>query len=138
MSKSVNKIILIGNVGKDPEIRATKSGDVVANFTLATSEEWKDKATGEKQDRTEWHRIVVFKKTAEVVRDYVQKGSRLYIEGKIRTRKYQDGQAEKYITEITADTIVFLSANAKKEPNGNYQPPESVVDDVPFDDDIPF
>jgi single-strand DNA-binding protein len=102
MAGSMNKVILVGNVGKDPEIRFTQSGDKLANFTLATSERWKDKASGEMNDRTEWHRVVIFNTNlAEVVEKYVHKGSKIYLEGQIQTRKWTDQSgAEKYTTEV--------------------------------------
>jgi single-strand DNA-binding protein len=98
---SVNKVILIGNLGKDPEMRYMPDGKAVANFSLATSESWKDKQTGEKKEKTEWHKIAVFDKLAEIVGEYVKKGSKLYIEGKLQTRKWQaqDG-TDRYSTEI--------------------------------------
>jgi single-strand DNA-binding protein len=99
---SVNRVILVGNVGQDPEIRATKDGRELANFSLATTENWKDKSTGERKDKTEWHRVVVFSQgLVGVIKNYVKKGSKLYIEGQICTRKYTDKQGiEKYTTEI--------------------------------------
>jgi single-strand DNA-binding protein len=110
MAKSVNKVILLGNVGKDPEFRATGGGTSVANFTLATSDRFQD-AQGNWQDRTEWHNLVAFKRLAEIVRDYVKKGSKLYIEGKIQTRSWDDKEtgAKKYRTEIIALDISLLS-----------------------------
>ncbi|KKB96511.1 Single-stranded DNA-binding protein [Candidatus Arcanobacter lacustris] len=102
MSGSVNKVILIGNVGKDPEIRSTQDGRELANITLATSERWKDKSTGERKERTEWHRVVVFSEgLVNVVKNYVKKGTKLYIEGALQTRKWTDAAGvEKYSTEI--------------------------------------
>jgi single-strand DNA-binding protein len=110
MAKSVNKVILLGNVGKDPEMRATGGGTVVANFTLATSDRFQD-AQGNWQDRTEWHNLVAFKRTAEIVRDYVKKGSKLYIEGKIQTRSWDDKEtgAKRYRTEIIVNDLSLLS-----------------------------
>src|ERR1035441_3933890 len=105
MAKSVNKVILLGNVGKDPEIRSTPGGTMVANFTLATSDRFQDQQ-GNWQDRTEWHNLVAFKRTAEIVRDYVKKGSKLYIEGKIQTRTWDDKEGVKhYKTEILVNDI---------------------------------
>src|SRR5579862_2635037 len=110
MAKSVNKIILLGNVGKDPEFRATAGGTTVANFSLATTDRAKD-ATGNWTDRTEWHNLVAFQRTAEIVRDYVKKGSKLYIEGKIQTRSWddKDSGAKRYRTEIIVNDISLLS-----------------------------
>jgi single-strand DNA-binding protein len=118
MAKSVNKVILLGNVGKDPEIRSTGGGTMVANFTLATSDRFQD-AQGNWQDRTEWHNLVAFKRLAEIVRDYVKKGSKLYIEGKIQTRSWDDKEtgAKKYRTEIIALDISLLSG---REDGGGY------------------
>jgi len=100
----VNKVILIGNLGQDPEIRNLPSGDSVANVSIATSETWKDKNTGEKQERTEWHRVVFFGKLAEIVGKYLKKGSKVYIEGKLKTRKWQDKDgSDRYSTEVVVD-----------------------------------
>jgi single-strand DNA-binding protein len=110
MAKSVNKVILLGNVGKDPEIRSTPSGTMVANFSIATSDRFQD-AQGNWQDRTEWHNLVAFKRTAEIVRDYVKKGSKLYVEGKLQTSSWEDktsGQ-KKYKTEIIVNDLSLLS-----------------------------
>jgi single-strand DNA-binding protein len=111
MAKSVNKVILLGNVGKDPEIRSTPGGTMVASFTLATSDRFQD-AQGNWQDRTEWHSLVAFKRTAEIVRDYVKKGSKLYIEGKLTTRSWEDKETKqkRYKTEIVVFDLSLLSA----------------------------
>jgi single-strand DNA-binding protein len=110
MARSVNKVTLVGNVGKDPEIRSTGSGVMVANLTLATSDRQKD-AQGAWQDKTEWHNLVAFTRTAEIIRDYVKKGSKLYIEGKIQTRSWDDKEtgAKRYRTEIIVNDLVLLS-----------------------------
>jgi single-strand DNA-binding protein len=110
MARSVNKVTLLGNVGKDPEIRSTAGGNMVANFTLATSDNQKD-AQGAWQERTEWHNLVAFKRTAEIVRDYVKKGSKLYIEGKITNRSWDDKESgqKRYKTEILVNELVLLS-----------------------------
>lgn len=152
MAKSVNKVILLGNVGKDPEIRSTGGGTMVANFTLATSDRFQD-AQGNWQDRTEWHNLVAFKRTAEIVRDYVKKGSKLYIEGKIQTRSWDDKEtgAKKYRTEIIVNDLSLLSG---REDGGGYtrgssasantdQRSQAANDDYAqsaeiSDDDIPF
>jgi single-strand DNA-binding protein len=119
MAKSVNKVILLGNVGKDPEIRSTGGGTQVANFTLATSDRFQD-AQGNWQDRTEWHNLVAFKRLAEIVRDYVKKGSKLYIEGKIQTRSWDDKEtgAKRYRTEIIVNDISLLSG--RDNSSGGY------------------
>jgi single-strand DNA-binding protein len=111
MAKSVNKVILLGNVGKDPEIRSTGGGTMVANFTLATTDRQKD-AQGNWQDRTEWHNLVAFTRLAEIVRDYVKKGSKLYVEGKIQTRSWDDKESgqKRYRTEIIVNDLSLLSA----------------------------
>ncbi|MCW8948599.1 MAG: single-stranded DNA-binding protein, partial [Sedimenticola sp.] len=109
MAKGVNKVILIGNVGKDPDVRYMPNGNAVANLTLATSESWKDKSTGENQERTEWHRVVFFRRLAEIVGEYVKKGSKIYVEGRLQTRKWQDqGGQDRYTTEIVADQMQML------------------------------
>jgi single-strand DNA-binding protein len=110
MAKSVNKVFLLGNVGKDPEIRSTPSGTIVATFGLATSDRYQDQQ-GNWQDRTEWHNLVAFKRTAEIVRDYVKKGSKLYIEGRIQTRSWDDKEsgAKRYKTEIIVNDLSLLS-----------------------------
>lgn len=102
MAGSVNKVILIGNLGRDPEVRTMQSGDKVANFSVATSERWKDRNSGEMQERTEWHRVVIFGRTAEIAEQYLRKGSKVYIEGQLQTRKWEDNQTgqERYTTEV--------------------------------------
>ena len=106
---SVNKVILVGKLGADPETRYMPNGDAVANIRLATTESWKDKATGEKKEITEWHRVVFFRKLAEIVGQYLKKGSAVYIEGRIRTRKWQDKEGqERYTTEIEANEMQML------------------------------
>lgn len=102
MAGSVNKVILVGNLGRDPEVRTMQSGDKVANFSVATSERWKDRNTGEMQERTEWHRVVIFGRTAEIAEQYLRKGSKVYIEGQLQTRKWEDNQTgqERYTTEV--------------------------------------
>src|ERR1700733_11309878 len=120
MARSVNKVTLLGNVGKDPEIRSTAGGTMVANLTLATSDRQKD-AQGNWQDRTEWHNLVAFTRTAEIVRDYVKKGSKLYIEGKIQTRSWDDKESgqKRYRTEIIVNELVLLSS--REEGSGGGQ-----------------
>jgi len=159
MARSVNKVTLLGNVGKDPEIRSSASGVMVANLTLATSDRFQD-AQGGWQDRTEWHTLVAFKRTAEIVRDYVKKGSKLYIEGKLQTRSWDDKEsgAKKYRTEIIVNELVLLSgreegagggggysraASSSSSAAGFDQRTPAGSDDVGqsaeiSDDDIPF
>ncbi len=151
MARGVNKVILVGNLGKDPEIRYMPSGGAVANITVATSEQWKDKQTGEQKERTEWHNVVFFNRLAEIVGEYLKKGSQVYIEGRLQTEKWQDKQGnDRYTTKIYASDMQMLgsrggSANfnpqgagaAKTAPAGQNAPQ---VDAAPagFDDDIPF
>jgi single-strand DNA-binding protein len=108
---SVNKVILVGNLGKDPETRYAPSGDAICNVTLATTDSWKDKATGEKKELTEWHRVVFFGKLAEIAGQYLKKGRQVYVEGSLRTRKWQDQNGQdRYTTEIRADTMQMLGS----------------------------
>ncbi|PJE79100.1 Single-stranded DNA-binding protein [invertebrate metagenome] len=104
MARGVNKVILIGNLGNDPDVRFTPSGNAVANLSIATSDSWKDRNTGQQQERTEWHRVVIFGKLAEIAQQYLHKGSKVYLEGKLQTRKWQDQQGQdKYTTEVVLD-----------------------------------
>jgi len=152
MAKSVNKIILLGNVGKDPEFRATAGGMTVANFSLATTDRTKDQS-GNWTDRTEWHNLVAFQRTAEIVRDYVKKGSKLYVEGKIQTRSWDDKTSgeKKYRTEVLVNELVLLSGRGEGGDGGNYnrggsssydqrsgQSDDLVNSTEITDDDIPF
>ncbi len=137
---SVNKVILVGNLGKDPEVRYTPSGVTVANFSLATSDEWKDKESGQKQERTEWHKVVAWRRLGEICGEYLKKGSQVYIEGKIQTKSWDDRDGNKrYTTEIIAQNMVMLgSANRggrSEAGSGGYEGEEPLT--VP-DDDIPF
>jgi single-strand DNA-binding protein len=120
MAGSVNRVILLGNVGQDPEIRSTKDGKEVANLSVATSEQWKDKNTGEKKSKTEWHRVVVFGSLVSVVKNYVKKGSQIYVEGKLQTRKWKDNSgADKYTTEVVLQgfnsTLTMLDSRQTNE-----------------------
>ncbi len=160
MARGVNKVILVGNLGKDPEIRYTASGSSVANVTVATAESWKDKNTGERVEKTEWHRVVFFSRLAEIVGQYLHKGSQVYIEGRLQTRKWQgqDGN-DRYTTEIVANEMQMLgskgeAAGAQTSGGGQAYPqpqaaPASTSSNAPngtpeeppipdFDDDIPF
>src|ERR1700761_5715009 len=152
MPKSVNKVILVGNVGKDPEIKVLPSGLPVANLTLATSDRTKDKA-GEWQERTEWHNLTAFQRTAEIIRDYVKKGNKLYVEGRIQTRSWDDQQSgqKRYRTEIVVNDLGLLSGRGEGESGGysrssstsydQRQPShadELVQSTEITDDDIPF
>ena len=130
----LNKVILIGNLGAEPELRYTNGGTAVATFSLATSERWKD-AAGKTQESTEWHRIVAWGKLAEICNQYLQKGSRIYLEGKLQTRKWQDREGtERFITEVVARDMKMLSNRSTGEDSSggpHYEPPPS-ADDVPF------
>ena len=154
---SVNKVILVGNLGADPETRFMPNGDAIANIRLATTESWKDKATGEKKELTEWHRVVFRSKLAEIVGQYLKKGSAVYIEGRIRTRKWQDKEGqERYTTEIEAREMQMLGGrqNASSSSDGEVEYGGSMPSSAPsssrtapakkapsfedMDDDIPF
>lgn len=145
---AVNKVILIGNLGDAPEVKYMPNGDAVANFSLATTERWKDKATGENKDATEWHRIVIYKQLAEIAGKYLKKGSKIYLEGKLKTRKWQDKSGQdRYTTEIVADQMQMLDSkeNNSAENNAASQPAqrsvsvnEKGVDTSGLNDDIPF
>ena len=154
MARGINKVILIGNLGADPETRAMPSGTTVANLRVATSESWRDKQTGEQQERTEWHRVALFGRLAEIAGEYLRKGSQVYIEGSLRTRKWQDKQGnERYSTEIVGNELQMLggrSGAAAGSPAGaavaaGAAPSYSVESGgggssrrEEFDDDIPF
>lgn len=144
---SLNKVTLIGNLGKDPETKYMPSGDAMTNITIATTESWKDKATGEKKDQTEWHRVTFFGKLAEIAGQYLKKGSSVYVEGSLRTRKYTDKDGvEKYATDIKADTMQMLGG--KSESASTPTPRQAAPSRQPqsggapnfsdMDDDIPF
>jgi len=158
-SRGVNKVILVGNLGQDPEVRYMPNGGAVANITLATSESWRDKQTGENKEVTEWHRVVLFGKLAEVAGEYLRKGSQIYIEGQLRTRKWQDqGGQERYTTEVLVNVGgVMQMLGGKQELSGKpqsqpqpqrnnrpapqQQPQSQQAHNEPpmdFDDDIPF
>lgn len=160
MARGVNKVILVGNLGNDPDIRYTAGGAAVANISIATAESWKDKNSGEQQERTEWHRVVFFGRLAEIVGEYLRKGSQVYVEGRLQTRKWQDKEGhDRYTTEIVANEMQMLGSksggSANYEPASQSQPehsnapqpqsqsapapaqsPTPAADD--FDDDIPF
>lgn len=148
-SKGVNKVIIIGNLGADPDVRYLPSGGAVANISVATSESWKDKDSGQTQERTEWHKIAMFNRLGEIAGEYLRKGSKVYIEGSLRTRKWQDKEGkDRYTTEIVANTMQMLDTRgggvgaSESAPAGQYEPSSSVTADqsLPndFDDDIPF
>ena len=156
MSRGVNKVILVGNLGKDPETRYMPSGSAVTNLRIATSESWKDKQSGEQQERTEWHSVAMFGRLAEIAAEYLRKGSQVYIEGKLRTRKWQDKEGkDRYTTEIVADEMQMLggkgggasagagamagagsagggSGGGRAAVNDSGAPPGDFDDDIPF------
>jgi single-strand DNA-binding protein len=166
MSRGINKVILIGNLGNEPEVRYTATGLAIANISLATSESWTDKQTGQRQERTEWHRVVFFDRKAEVVKQYLHTGSKIYVEGSLRTNKWQDQNGvDRYTTEIIAREMQMLdgartggTANYQAQaPQSNYAPPQQQQQPAPqsapmdsqpppaapnptqnFDDDVPF
>lgn len=140
MAKGINKVILIGNLGRDPEVRYTADGKAIANISIATSESWKDKQTGERVEKSEWHRVVFFGKLAEVVGEYLTKGSKVYIQGKLRTRKWADKTTgeEKYATDIHADEMLMLdSASGGGTPKEHHETPQA-EDDFDPNADVPF
>jgi single-strand DNA-binding protein len=160
-SRGINKVILVGNLGNDPETRYMPSGGAVTNISIATSETWKDKQTGQPQERTEWHRVVFFNRLAEIAGEYLRKGSKVYVEGSLRTRKWQDQSGQdRYTTEIVANEMQMLDSRGSQggdyqQPQGNYGAPQQAAGNNPgaagaaagggqptdfgdFDDDIPF
>ena len=161
-SRGVNKVILVGNLGNDPETRYTQAGAAMTNVSVATSETWKDKQTGQPQERTEWHRVVFFNRLAEIAGEYLRKGSKVYVEGALRTRKWQDKEGQdRYSTEIVANEMQMLDSRGSGQGGGNNQQgqgaapaPQSApaqggaaaaapaaaapTDFGDFDDDIPF
>ena len=140
---SVNKVILVGNLGRDPEVRYMPSGDAIANISVATTDSWKDK-NGEKQERTEWHRVSFFGKLAEIVGEYLKKGSQVYVEGRLQTRKWTDKEGQdKYTTEIVADRMQMLGGKNKEQEDRQTKPepsaePEPGSDFADMPDDVPF
>ena len=160
MARGINKVILVGNLGNDPEIRYANNGAAIANISVATSESWKDKNTGEQVDKTEWHRVVFFNKLAEITGEYLRKGSKVYVEGKLQTRKWQDQSGQdRYTTEIVGNEMQMLDSrgdNAGQSGGGYQRPQQTPQQNAPqqsaaqqnalqqpqpandFDDDIPF
>ena len=153
MARGINKVIIVGNLGADPEVRYTPGGSAVTTLSVATSDSWKDKQTGEQQERTEWHRIVMFNRLAEIAGEYLRKGSKIYIEGRLQTRKWQDQSGQdRYTTEIVANDMQMLdsrggssdftpsskpaAAGGQKGAPAAPAAPAATADS--FDDDIPF
>jgi single-strand DNA-binding protein len=161
MARGINKVILIGNLGRDPETRYTPSGGAITNVTVATSESWKDKQSGQQQERTEWHKVVFFNKLAEIAGEYLKKGSKVYIEGSLRTRQWEKDGQKHYTTEIVANEMQMLDGRggsggggggggddaydhgfdqpaAAPTPRGGGRTPAASAPAADFDDDIPF
>lgn len=143
MSKGINKVILIGNLGQDPETKVMSSGDSVSNLNVATDESYKDKNTGQIVPKTEWHRIVMYRRLAEIAQEYLKKGSKVYIEGKLQTRKWQDQSgADRYTTEIVAFEMQMLDSKGEGQarPQQQPQPQQAPSQAAPVDDfeDLPF
>ena len=153
MARGINKAIIVGNLGRDPEVRYTANGSAVANITVATSESWKDKQSGERQERTEWHRVVFFGRLAEIAEEYLKKGSQVYIEGSIRTQKWQDKESgqDRYTTEIVARDMQMLGSRGGDSSGASDDDYSSATrsatassgggasgGDADLDDDIPF
>jgi single-strand DNA-binding protein len=145
MARGINKVILVGNLGADPDTRYMPSGSAVTNISIATSESWKDKTSGDQQERTEWHKVVFFGRLAEIAAEYLRKGSQVYVEGQLRTRKWQDKQGnDRWSTEVVANEMQMLGGRS-----GASSSPPAMADQRPaaqasagggadFDDDIPF
>ena len=153
MARGVNKVILVGTCGQDPEVKYLSNGNAVTNLSLATSEQWKDKQSGEKKEKTEWHRVVIFGKVAEIAGEYLRKGSQVYIEGKLQTREWEKDGIKRYSTEIVVDmqgTMQLLGGKSsgdggkqqaprqQQEPQRQQSAPQPAADFDSFDGDIPF
>lgn len=155
MARGINKVILVGNLGADPEVRYMPSGGAVCNLSLATADSWTDKQSGQRQERTEWHRVVFFNRLAEIAGEYLRKGSQVYVEGRLQTRKWEKDGIERYSTEIVANEMQMLGGRGGDSSGGGYAPPQGSaqppqqsrdaatqptqpVAEVDFDDDIPF
>lgn len=149
-ARGINKVILVGNLGNDPEVRYSQAGAAITTISVATSESWKDKQTGQPQERTEWHRVVFFSRLAEIAGEYLKKGSKVYIEGSLRTRKWQDKDGQdRYTTEIVANEMQMLDSRGASQGGGHAGPDDFPQSTPPassaasggmdsFDDDIPF
>ena len=144
MARGINKVIIVGNLGADPDSRAMPSGNAVTNISVATSESWNDRDTGEKQEKTEWHRVVFFNRLAEIAAQYLKKGSQVYVEGKLQTRKWEDKEGnERWTTEVVANQMQMLGDRMSNDmSNDNVSSSQSSSDNDfstdEFDDDIPF
>lgn len=150
-SRGINKVILVGNLGADPENRTSQTGNAITNISVATSETWKDKSTGQQQERTEWHRVVFFNRLAEIAAEYLRKGSKVYVEGSLRTRKWQDQNGQdRYTTEVVGNEMQMLDSRgmggdpygggtqSPPAPQSQPQPTPGGGGFDPVDDDIPF
>ena len=153
MAKGINKAIIVGHLGRDPEVRYSANGSAIANVSIATTESWKDKQTGDRQDKTEWHRVVFFNRLAEIAGEYLKRGAQVYIEGRLQTRKWEDKDGhERYTTEIVANDMQMLGSRGdaggqsqagggggfRKSPAPQQAPAKPAVDNDFADDDIPF
>jgi single-strand DNA-binding protein len=149
MARGINKVILVGNLGQDPEVKYMPSGGAVCNISVATTDSWNDKSSGERQERTEWHRVVFFRRLAEIAGEYLRKGSQVYIEGRLQTRKWQDNSGQdRYTTEIIANDMQMLGGRTggsvdfespQRQQQDNSAPPKAAPTATDeFDDDIPF
>ena len=138
MSNGLNKVLIIGNLGADPEIKYTQAGSPVANLSVATSERWKDKNTGEQKEQVEWHRVVIFGRLAEIAEQYLKKGSKIFVEGKLQTRSWEDDKGEKkYTTEVIARELTMLGSKSSSNDTG-AAPQMDEQKPPPIDDEIPF
>ena len=136
MSNGLNKVLIIGNLGSDPEIKYTSSGSAVANLSIATSERWKDRNTGEQKEQVEWHRVVLFSRLAEIAEQYLKKGSKVFVEGKLQTRDWEDAEGKKrYTTEVIAREMTMLDSRSGSD---NATQPQSSGPEDNFEEDIPF
>lgn len=144
MARGINKVIIVGNLGADPDSRAMPSGNAVTNISVATSESWNDRDTGEKQEKTEWHRVVFFNRLAEIAAQYLKKGSQVYVEGKLQTRKWEDKEGnERWTTEVVANQMQMLGDRMNNDMSNDNAPSSQSSSDNDFstdefDDDIPF
>ena len=136
MSNGLNKVLIIGNLGSDPEIKYTSSGSAVANLSIATSDRWKDRNTGEQKEQVEWHRVVLFSRLAEIAEQYLKKGSKVFVEGKLQTRDWEDAEGKKrYTTEVIAREMTMLDSRSGSD---NAPQPQSSGPEDNFEEDIPF
>ena len=139
MSNGLNKVLIIGNLGADPEIKYTQAGSPVANLSIATSERWKDKTTGEQKEQVEWHRVVIFGRLAEIAEQYLKKGSKIFVEGKLQTRDWEDSEGKKrYTTEVIAREMTMLDSRGDSDGTSQASSPTPKQDNDKSEEDIPF